>query len=180
STPTITVMFILSLLAGANFGEGWRDPLQGLAPGIDPEHGLDPAADDHDAAADQVPDGQVGAVAAVADQRAVEGRSHGSDDRGHREEDCERFGPDLDREDLAYRQVAGARPGGGEEEDDDPDEGLPRGRQDPRSEQPGAEGEHAPGYQVRAGDHLLAPDTVEQLTEQQRAGQVANRECEAV
>ena len=68
------------LARGVDLGEGRRDLLQGLALGVD------------------------------ADQHAVEGRPGGPDDLGKGEEHRERLGPDLDREDLADREVAGARP----------------------------------------------------------------------
>ena len=52
--------------------------------------------------------------------------------------------------------------------------------QHPRVEQPGAEGQQGPGNQIRAGDHLLAPQAVEQVAQQQRAGQVTDRERETI
>src|SRR6202020_1205431 len=105
-------------------GEWQGNVLQGLALGIDAPGQLDQAANDHDAAADQVPDGEAGPVRAIADQRAVERGPDRAHDLGDGEEDGESLGPDLDREDLADREVTSARPGGREEEHDDPDEGL--------------------------------------------------------
>src|SRR6266704_211485 len=111
---------LVSLGLGADLGGRPFDLLQRLALGVDPEEDLDQPADDHDAAADQVADGQAGAVGAVADQRAVEDRAERAEDLGDGEEHRDGLGPDLDREDLADRQIAGARPSGGEEEHDDP------------------------------------------------------------
>src|SRR5580704_19151082 len=125
---------------GVDLAEWCGDFLQGFALGINTERDLDQSADDHDAAADQVSDGEAGAACTVPDQHAIEDWPDGTEDLGNREEDRESFGPDLDREDLADGQVARARAGGREEENDDPDEGLPRRVQDPRVEKPGAEG----------------------------------------
>jgi hypothetical protein len=54
------------------------------------------------------------------------------------------LGADLDREDLADREVPGAGPGRGEEEYDDPEEGLARGVQQARADSQALKASTAP------------------------------------
>jgi hypothetical protein len=84
------------------------------------------------------------------------------------EEHRDGLGPELKREDLARRQVAGARARGGEEEDDRPADGLRGGGEVPVLEQHGGDDEQRAGCDVGAGDHLLPADRVEQVADCQR------------
>src|ERR1700722_20735527 len=86
---------------GVDLSEWHCNLLQRFAFGVDPERDLAQSANDHDAAADEVPDGEPGAAGAIADQRAVESGPARADDLGNREEPRQGSCPYLDGEDLA-------------------------------------------------------------------------------
>lgn len=76
-----------------------------------------------------------GRIVASADQVPVQVGAGESEALRDREEHDDRIRPDLQREDLAHRQVAGAGARGCEEEDYNPAESLRRRVQRPSLEQ---------------------------------------------
>src|SRR5688572_25701119 len=112
--------------AGRDGGQRRRHVLQRLALGVDADDPFDDAADRHDRGADQEADEEPAGVLALADERAVEDRADGAEALRDGEEDRDGLGPDLQREDLADRQVRRAGTRRREEEDDAPGDRLRR------------------------------------------------------
>ncbi len=103
-------------------------------------------------------------------------RAERAEELRDREEHGDGLRPDLQREDLADRQVAGAGARGGEEEDHRPADRLRGCVQRADAEEFRADGQQHTGQDVGAGDHLPAPDGIEQPAEGQRPEQVTDRE----
>src|SRR5215212_11181024 len=93
----------------------------------------------------------------------------------------ERYGhrPDLHREDLAHRQVAGAGGRRGKE-DDHPQDSLRDRGQDVQVEQVAGRGQQHARDEVAARDHRHPADGIEETPEEPRAEHVPQREREDV
>src|SRR3954453_1853993 len=138
-------------------GERLCDVLERLALGGDREEDRDETGGDHQRGAEQIAVVHVRA-ALRCDQRAEQCRRQRRDARADRIEERDRHRAGLEREQLADRQVGGARAGGREEEDDRPaDRHRRRAEHVVREEQPGNDQEYA-RRDVREGDHRAAAE----------------------
>ena len=93
-----------------------------------------------------------------------------------RVEERDRERANLEREDLADRQVGGAGGCGREEEDDAPQDGQRHRRQCLLLEEDGGDEQHASCSEVRQREHRSPADLVEQRSEQDGTEEVADRE----
>ncbi len=152
-----------------------------FALGVDTEEPGDHAAGEHDRRADVVPDGQRPGVLARSDQRAEDRRrGHATGELRDGEEEGDGLTAQLEREDLADREVGRRGAGRGEEEDH-----APEGRLRHRVEQPWWN--RKPEIASRIADTqyvnriiLRRPIVSKRWPISQRAEQVADREREEV
>ena len=152
------------------------DVLEGSALGVDREEERHHPTGDHDDGTEQVAEEQLDRLRTVADQGAVDRRGDRAEALRDGEEHGDRLRPDLQREDLADREVGGAGARRGEVEDDAPGDRLGDGVEHTRVEQERRDGQEQPGQHVGARDHLPAADRVEQVPDRERPGEVADGE----
>src|SRR5205085_11024287 len=125
------------------------------------QYGFDQTTGNHDSRSDQVsPEEEVSRSG--SDDVSIEGRSGDAADQGSASiENRDRYGSDLEWENLADGQVSCACRRGCDEEDNAPTHGLRKGSEHAHLKEPSRHGKQNAGCNVGDRNHRLAPHRID-------------------